>query len=89
MGRSVTIEGLEIAVFRSNGELYALENLCPHLGFPLTEGIVKDDVVICGWHGWRVRLGDGGCPGKTSTARTFACKLHEGDVYLEIPALAT
>lgn len=84
-GRGIRIEGLDVALFRWNGDFYALENFCPHLGFPLTEGMVQDGTVICGWHGWRVRLGDGTCAGKTSAARTFACEVRGQDVYLEIP----
>ena len=88
-GLGVRIDGLDIAIFRWDESYHALENLCPHLGFPLTEGTVRDGAVICGWHGWRVRLADGGCHGKSSAARTFGCEVRGDDVYLEIPALVT
>lgn len=87
LARGVKLEGLEIALFHWDQTFYALENHCPHLGFPLTEGIVQAGVVICGWHGWRVRLEDGGCPGKTLTARTYPCEVRDNDVYVEVPVV--
>ena len=87
IARGVKLEGLEIALFNWDQTFYALENHCPHLGFPLTEGIVQEGAVICGWHGWRVRLEDGGCPGKTLTARTYPCEIRGEDLYVEVPVI--
>ena len=84
-GHRFDIDGLDIAIFRWDQSFFALENFCPHLGFPLTEGIVQDGTVICGWHGWRVRLEDGGCGGKTLVARTFPCEVRGEDVWVEVP----
>jgi nitrite reductase/ring-hydroxylating ferredoxin subunit len=44
-------------------------------------------MVICGWHGWRIRLEDGSCPGKTLAARTYPCEVREGRLWVEIPRL--
>ena len=85
--RGIKLEGLDIALFNWDQSFYALENHCPHLGFPLTEGIVQDGSVICGWHGWRIRLEDGGCPGKTLTARTYPCKIRGEDLYVKVPVI--
>ncbi len=84
MGHNVKIEGLDIALFQWDQTFYALENLCPHLGFPLTEGIVQEGVVICGWHGWRIRLEDGGCWGKTLSAPTYPCQVRGTNLYIQI-----
>ena len=86
VGHPVRIEGLDIALFSQDQTFYALENFCPHLGFPLTEGIVKEGMVICGWHGWRVRLADGTCRGKTAVAKTYLCEVRGKDIYVQIPA---
>jgi len=85
VGRAFQVDGLDIAIFKWDQNYFALENFCPHLGFPLTEGIVQDGNVICGWHGWRVRLEDGGCSGKTLVARTFPCEVRGDAVWVEIP----
>src|SRR5438067_261067 len=59
LGHAVKAEGLAIALFRWDDRVYAIEDLCPHLGFPLSEGIMQAGEVICSWHGWHVRLDDG------------------------------
>jgi len=48
-----------IAIFRNQGQLYAVEGLCAHHGGPLAQGIVNDGCVTCPWHGWQYRLSDG------------------------------
>jgi NAD(P)H-dependent nitrite reductase small subunit len=85
LGHAVRADGLDIAVFRWNERVYAIENLCPHLGFPLSEGVVQDAEIICSWHGWRVRLDDGSCRRERERAKTFACEIRGADVWVEIP----
>jgi nitrite reductase/ring-hydroxylating ferredoxin subunit len=85
LGHAVRADGLDIAVFRWNDRVYAVENLCPHLGFPLSEGVVQDGEIICSWHGWRVRLDDGSCRRERERARTYACEFGGDDVWVEIP----
>ena len=42
------------------GEAFALRDLCPHRGVPLSAGRMADDTVECPYHGWRFGP-DGGC----------------------------
>src|SRR5262245_57352715 len=39
LGTAVKADGIRIALFQWEGKLYAVEDLCPHLGFPLSEGM--------------------------------------------------
>ena len=39
-----------VTVFFHGGELFALDNRCPHMGYPLHRGTVKDGVLTCHWH---------------------------------------
>lgn len=53
---------LQIAVYQTAKGLYAIDNRCPHEGYPLAEGTVDDNCVItCNWHNWKFRLADGDC----------------------------
>lgn len=54
-------DGSEIALFKSEGTIYALDNTCPHKGGPLGEGIVEDGGVTCPWHGWQFDIRSGAC----------------------------
>lgn len=49
-----------VAVFCDRGRLAALDNRCPHLGFPLHRGTVSDGVLTCHWHHAKFDLA-GGC----------------------------
>ena len=55
----VSAERRDIAVFRSGGAFYAIDDGCPHAGASLAGGCVEDGVVTCPWHAWRFRLADG------------------------------
>jgi nitrite reductase/ring-hydroxylating ferredoxin subunit len=57
--RAFSIGRYEVAVFNVGGELFALENTCPHQGGPLADGWLEDSIVTCPWHGWcfNVRTG--------------------------------
>ena len=56
----VTGGGHTIAVFAHGGAVYAVDNRCPHMGFPLDRGTVKDGILTCHWHHARFDLSSGG-----------------------------
>ncbi|MEM9492884.1 MAG: Rieske (2Fe-2S) protein, partial [Myxococcota bacterium] len=33
----------------------AIDNRCPHEGYPLSTGALKDGIVTCAWHNWKFR----------------------------------
>jgi nitrite reductase/ring-hydroxylating ferredoxin subunit len=53
--------GRSVALFNDEGRIYATDNQCPHMGYPLTRGVVRNGVVTCDWHGRRFDLEGGGC----------------------------
>jgi nitrite reductase/ring-hydroxylating ferredoxin subunit len=55
----VNRDGQAIALFHHDGEVRAVDNRCPHMGFPLTEGTVEDGVLTCHWHHARFELSCG------------------------------
>lgn len=49
-----------IAVFaHDNGAVSAVDNRCPHMGFPLSKGTVRDGILICHWHEARFEMSSG------------------------------
>lgn len=84
LGHPVKADGLGIAIFRHDDQLYAIEDMCPHLGFPLSEGVMQDGVVTCGWHGWHIRLKDGVCGREKVGTKVFPCEVRDGDVYVKL-----
>src|SRR5437588_1844206 len=49
-----------LLVVHNQGSVYALDNRCPHLGFPLHRGSVEDGILTCHWHHARFDLASGG-----------------------------
>jgi nitrite reductase/ring-hydroxylating ferredoxin subunit len=57
----IVVTGAErrIAVFADGDAVYAVENNCPHMGFPLDRGSVRDGMLTCHWHQARFDLRSG------------------------------
>lgn len=53
-------DGKEVALFRVDGNFYALDNNCAHMGGPLGEGEVSGKIVTCPWHHWQFDVTTGG-----------------------------
>jgi nitrite reductase/ring-hydroxylating ferredoxin subunit len=49
-----------VLVVADRGRVFALDNRCPHMGFPLDRGSVEDGVLTCHWHHARFDL-ESGC----------------------------
>ncbi len=55
----IEYEGQVIALFHHDGQIFAMDGLCPHQGGPLAEGEVSGCLVTCPWHGWQFDLRTG------------------------------
>ncbi len=58
---SVIGQGYDIVLFYHEGKVYALDNRCPHMGFPLSRGSTRDGILTCDWHHARFDIKTGGC----------------------------
>jgi nitrite reductase (NADH) small subunit len=58
-GKTVSIGNRLIALFFLEGEYYAIDDVCPHMGASLSGGYLKKGIVTCPWHAWRFRVTDG------------------------------
>ena len=48
-----------ILIVHDRGRVFALDNRCPHMGFPLDRGSVEDGILTCHWHHARFDLASG------------------------------
>ena len=90
-GRCVVVDGKQFAVFRlRDGRVFALDNLCPHRGGPLSEGIVGIDhasqleAVVCPFHAYKFSLRDGGGLDTELHVRSYPVEIRDGRIYLRL-----
>ena len=79
-GRGATVklkDGTEIALYNVNGTFHAIENSCPHKGFPLADSKLYGHIVECSWHAWRFDVRTGECFTKSS------CSIEKYEVSVE------
>ena len=57
----VRVNNEEIAVFKHQGKLCALQNQCPHAGGQLSAGWIENGAVVCPLHGYQFDLASGVC----------------------------
>ncbi|RPJ86019.1 MAG: nitrite reductase small subunit NirD [Acidobacteria bacterium] len=84
-GRVFQAAGREIALFRVGGQFYALDNICPHRGGPLGEGIVWGTEVTCPWHAWSFDLRTGAYTFDPELAvEKFEVRVEDGQVQVAV-----
>ena len=75
----------QLAVFKANGDVFAIDNRYPHEGYPLAEGSVDDDgVLTCNWHNWKFRLHDGECVLGGDHVRSYPARVDDGFVWADL-----
>ncbi len=81
----VQADGHAIALFVHGDQIYAVDNRCPHMGFPLHRGSLKDGILTCHWHHARFDLTTGGTFDLwADDVRTFPVQIRDGEVWVDI-----
>ena len=84
---SVRLAGRSLALFFHDGKVYAVDNRCPHMGFPLHRGTVQDGILTCHWHHARFDLESGGTFDQfADEARVFPVEIRDGEVWVDLTA---
>ena len=85
-GREYVVEERIVALFNVDGELYALDGICPHQGGPLGKGDLAGCIVTCPWHGFQFDVRDGQHQtSKQLRQPVLEVKVEDGDVYVDLP----
>ena len=58
-GKECVVGGRVVALFKVGDEIVVIDGICPHAGGPLAQGMVRNDVVTCPWHGWQYSVRTG------------------------------
>jgi nitrite reductase (NADH) small subunit len=74
-----------ICIANVNGEFSALDNVCPHRGGPLGQGMIEVGKVVCPWHAWAWDPNTGeAVQDPTVKVAVYTLKIEGGDVLIEI-----
>ncbi|NMC20331.1 MAG: Rieske (2Fe-2S) protein [Thermogutta sp.] len=79
-------DGHDIALFRVQDEVFAMSDLCPHMGDSLSAGQLWEGTIICPRHMWAFRLKDGVCEDVPNLRATlYEVRLVEGEIQVALP----
>jgi NAD(P)H-dependent nitrite reductase small subunit len=83
--RCIELGDVQVGLFRNPDGLFAVDNVCPHRGGPLHEGMVTGDSVTCPWHQWQFQLDDGVCRNipKVRIA-TYPVEVRDGAIWIDL-----
>src|SRR5919201_2732220 len=81
----VSLDLHTIVLFAEGDDVHAVDNRCPHMGFPLHRGTVCDGILTCHWHHARFDLGTGGTFDQwADELRRFPVGLDGDDVLVDL-----
>ena len=79
-----TISGERVAIFKYDGKISAISNVCQHQNGPLGEGEIIDGCITCPWHGFQYEPETGASPPPfTEKVPTFNVKIIDGKVFVD------
>ncbi len=76
----------QVAIFKvREGELHAIDNICPHQGASLGEGYLDGHTVTCPWHAWDFDVRNGKCGTvPQDRVKSYKLKVVGDDVFLAV-----
>jgi nitrite reductase/ring-hydroxylating ferredoxin subunit len=82
---AVQVSGHTIALYYHDGDVYAVDNRCPHMGFPLDRGSVHGGILTCHWHHARFDLASGGAFDLwADDVRTYPVQIRDNAVWIDV-----
>ncbi|HEX9369828.1 MAG TPA: Rieske (2Fe-2S) protein, partial [Roseiflexaceae bacterium] len=74
-----------VLLLRHEDGFYAVDNRCPHMGFPLDKGSVKDCILTCHWHHARFDLASGGTFDQfADDVRAYPVELRGEELWIDL-----
>ena len=84
-GMRVFLAERRVALFNLDGDFYAIDDTCPHVGAPLGEGWIDGDRVACPMHGWEFEIKTGkGLTVPGCSVQKYEVRVNDGEVQISI-----
>jgi nitrite reductase/ring-hydroxylating ferredoxin subunit len=87
-GSALQVETAEgaVAICNVEGELHAIDGICPHSGGPLGEGGLHGRILVCPYHAWEFDCVTGLSEADdTLRQATYAVKTENGEILVDLP----
>ena len=84
-GKRFIIDEVDLAVFKLEGKVYTLSNVCPHQHTTMIyDGFIEHGCVVCPVHGWMFDILTGNMPTGGKGLDSYETKIINNDVYVRI-----
>ena len=85
IGKKFLVNDVEVAVFKINSQVFALNNICPHQQSHLIyDGFIEDEFVVCPAHGWKFNLRTGKKDSGSNGLDTYPIKLVDENIFVKV-----
>jgi len=85
VGKRFFVDDVEIALFKIDGNIFALSNICPHQKTHLMhEGFIEEGKVVCPVHGWKFDLSTGNLALGRKGLDSYDVKVVNNDVFVKV-----
>lgn len=88
-GRCFPVNGTMVGVFLHQGEYFAINDFCPHMGASLSDGpVAEDGSVMCSWHAWCFSVKDGTWMDNRKSGiktATYPVRLEGEEIQVDVP----
>ena len=84
--KSFVVENIVVAVCNLNGNFYAFKDECSHQEFPLSDGELEGENILCMYHGaeFNVKTGEAECLPATEPIEVFEVRIDGDDVLVKL-----
>jgi NAD(P)H-dependent nitrite reductase small subunit len=84
-GQHFKVKDIDVALFKVNGKIYALNNICPHQHANIIhDGFIEEGCVICPAHGWGFKLEDGTMHEANAKLDSYEVKIVDEYIYVKV-----
>jgi 3-phenylpropionate/trans-cinnamate dioxygenase ferredoxin subunit len=86
-GKRFLVNDVDVAVFKVNGEIFILNNVCPHQHTSVIyDGFIEDGCVVCPAHGWMFNLKTGNQPTGAKGLDSYPVKIIDDEIFAIVKA---
>lgn len=78
---------LQILLLCVSESFFAIQNKCPHQGYPLDSGFIDPEAlnITCPYHHWAFHLKSGKCLQNAAELPHYPIENRDGQIWIQIP----